>query len=395
MNRSTPILGKALVVSVLALAGGCTTLTVTKLSDGDRMTKGLRYYLPKPYLQVTPQADGTISVDVVYLPDKSQSYAIDTSSYLSSYTFQATRDEKGLLTSLEFKASNSVVGQQLASSGGSYAAQAYNIKNAAAVAQQTQVNTAQTARDTARAVLASAEATLASDQAHNAKSDTITSDFAAVASAKAKAEISDEALQRAQTTAQLTSTAVSMGAPTTTSAPTIGTIFGQPTWSAPTTQSLPQQFGPVLYAVNDDGKSVKLVSVKAKLQDTTTASGMQKNVNQNAQPAFATTSMALGPPSLVPASQTQTTNSKQATFVFERPVQSLVPNGSSVATDATPPVIIATAVPKLTPDGKAVTVDTTGMSVGGYVVTVAYRYVVDPNNTMMSATKQVKLIVSR
>jgi hypothetical protein len=162
--------------SVALSLSGCANLTVTKVSaDNDATTKGVRYYLPKPYLQVTPQPDGTISVDVIFLPDKQREYAIDTSSHFSSYTFQIARDEKGLLTSLEYKASTTAVGQQLASSGGAYAAQSYNIKAAGLVAVQAQVNSAQTSLDTARTSEASAEAALASDQAHGASAATITS----------------------------------------------------------------------------------------------------------------------------------------------------------------------------------------------------------------------------
>jgi hypothetical protein len=74
-------------------------------------------------------------------------------------------------------------------------------------------------------------------------------------------------------------------------------------------------------------------------------------------------------------------------------VKALVALGSSVVTDATPPVTITTAAPK-SADGKTVTVDTTGMKAGTYLVTVVYTYLVDPGGTTMTATKQVKLIVT-
>jgi hypothetical protein len=378
------------------LAAGCANVTVTKLDDKNKAAKGLRYYLPKPYLQAVPQADGTVSVEVIFLPDKSRSYAIDTTSYMSSYTFQASRDEKGLLTALEFKASTAAVGQQLASSLGAYAVQAYNMQTAAAVAQQTQVNTAQTALDAARATLASAEATLASNVANGAKPETIISDRAAVASAKAKADIAAETLLRAQTMAQLVSSpAAAAGTVATTTAPAMGTAFAAAgVWTQPPVLNLPQQYGPVLYAVNDDGTTVSLRAVTATLNGTTTPA-TQGDVVPAAQPAFKTTSAALGPPALVPVSQTQPASNKQATFVFDRPVKAMTALGSSTLTDAVPPVgVDSSAAPKLSADLKTVTVDTTKLQPGRYVVTVVYAYVVDSAGTTLSSTKQVKLTIT-
>lgn len=384
----------SLALVATLLVAGCANLNVSQVKEGDA-TKGLRYYLPKPYLQVVPQADGTINVEVIFLPDRSRSYAIDTSSYLSSYSFQASRDEKGLLTAVEFKASTAAVGQQLAGNLGAYAVQAYNMQTAAAVAQQTQINTAQVALDTARANLASAEATLDSNLANGAKPETILSDRAAVASAKAKADIAAETLLRAQTTTQIVSAPpAAAGTTATTTAPAIGTAFVP---AGASTQSpvlnLPQQYGPVLYAMNDDGKKVSLVAVKAKLEGTT-ASASQRGVQQAAQPAFKTTSAALGPPTLVPISQAQPSSTKQATFVFDRPVKAMNALGSSTTTDATPPVVESSAAPKLSADGKTVTVDTTMLKTGNYLVTVAYTYVVDPAGSTLSSTKQVKLKIT-
>ena len=155
-----------IVFTAAILLVGCADLTVRSVTDGkDATVVGVRYYLPKPYLQVTPQADGTISVDVVYLPDKSRAYAIDTSSKLSSYTFQVSRDEKGLLTAIEYKASTAAIGQQVATSAGAAAVQAYNMRAAQQTAVQSQVNTAAAAVDSANGGLLAAQAALSSDQA--------------------------------------------------------------------------------------------------------------------------------------------------------------------------------------------------------------------------------------
>src|SRR5258708_40211062 len=102
---------RLLDVSMLVSVIGCASIKVTPVTKANAsMVKGIHYYLPKPFIQVTPQADGTVVVDVIYLPDKDHEYAIHTSSQLSAFTFQASRDEKGLLSSVEYKASTSIVG---------------------------------------------------------------------------------------------------------------------------------------------------------------------------------------------------------------------------------------------------------------------------------------------
>jgi len=65
----------------LLLLSACasTQLTVRKVQDGSQEPNGVRYSLPKPFLLVTPSpsGDGSLKVDVVYLPDSGNTYAID------------------------------------------------------------------------------------------------------------------------------------------------------------------------------------------------------------------------------------------------------------------------------------------------------------------------------
>jgi hypothetical protein len=73
----------ASVVAVLltGLASGCasTQLTVRKVSAEGKEPNGIRYSLPKPFLLITPgtSGDGSLKVEVIYLPDTSNTYAID------------------------------------------------------------------------------------------------------------------------------------------------------------------------------------------------------------------------------------------------------------------------------------------------------------------------------
>jgi hypothetical protein len=68
-------------ISSLLLSTACasTQLTVRKVQDGGKEPNGIRYSLPKPFLLVTPSpsGDGSLKVDVIYLPDTSNTYAID------------------------------------------------------------------------------------------------------------------------------------------------------------------------------------------------------------------------------------------------------------------------------------------------------------------------------
>lgn len=381
---------RPLLLGAVVLLPGCAKLQVTKVTDANAATgKGVHYYLPKPFIQVTPQADGTVAVDVVYLPDKSHEYAIDTSSTLSAFTFQVARDEKGLLTSVEYKASTAVVGQQLAASAGAIAAQSYNIKAAQLAANQAQVNTAQTAADLALANYLAAKATLASDTAHGAVAATLTSDNAAVAQAEARLQIAQHAVQRAQGTSQAVSAPVAAGTIAATTSPAMGTVFGQQTWNAPIVYNLPDKFGPVLFAVNDwkdrNGRNrVELKAVSGKIGASSS--------KQTVQPAFETVATALGPPTLFPPQQTAPVSVKQLVFYFDRPIKPQLLTGS-VTTDATPPVATA-AAPKGSNDGKSVTVDTTSLNAGNYVLAVNFSYVADSSGHTMSNVQKVKFTLT-
>ncbi len=392
-----------IVFAMSILLVGCADLTVTKVTDINNPTvAGVRYYLPKPYLQVTPQADGTISVDVIYLPDRSHAYAISTSSKLSSYTFQVSRDEKGLLTAIEYKASTTAVGQQLAASAGAAAVQAYNIRAAQQAAVQAQVNTAAAAVDTARANLQAANAALASDQANNVQPSALAADRNAVAQAAAKLQAAQEALQRVQRTAQPVSTSVAIGPAGTTSAPQMGTAFGQPTWPAPAVTGLPSKFGPVLFAINDKGsgenEKVSLEAVTGNIPESTPAADneLQRGVDAKAQPTFETVATALGPPTLSPLSQSVSLAGKKATVSFSRAIcepsdtNCKQPTSAEVYTD--PGHIDMNIHGTLDPDNRTISIDISKLQPGNYEMDVTFTYPVAPKQSL-GATQKAKFTV--
>jgi len=78
-----------LILWAAVCAAGCTWTTVEKVSQGDT-TAGIRYSLPQPFLRLSPKNDGGMDVEVVYLPDPSNTYAISAGSVFAKYTLDVT-----------------------------------------------------------------------------------------------------------------------------------------------------------------------------------------------------------------------------------------------------------------------------------------------------------------
>lgn len=348
---------KAVGFGVLALPimlSGCADLAVTHVTEANQDTvKGVHYFLPQPYLQVTPKSDGTVSVTVLYLPDHSHEYAVATSSFGSNYEFQIARDSNDVLSGVEYKADTTAVAQQLAASSQAAVVQAYNLNAANQIADQGAVNTAQAAVDSATSNLAAAQAALQSDTAKlpsgaSATATQLASDNSTVQQDMAKLTAAQQVLARVQSSSQLASSntisaATPLAAP---SALTAGTVSA-PAAPAATVYNLPSKFAPALFAVNDkgsgDAETVTLYAVVSSIPDTTLAGPDQLNagVVAAAQPTFATVGTALGPPSLSPATQTVKISASVAVFTFSRAIDAITSDGVSGKSEATPPVSVA------------------------------------------------------
>lgn len=133
-----------------ALSGCVSVVKVKKAEDG---TKGLRYFLPKVFIQVTPSSDGTITVEKVYLPDPGREYAISADSYLSAYTLDVERDEKGFLKTVTFNTDSTAVASQLITSAANVRAAQVEARTAKAKSEADEIKAnadkAKTALDTA------------------------------------------------------------------------------------------------------------------------------------------------------------------------------------------------------------------------------------------------------
>lgn len=363
-------LKRPLLISVLLLLSGCANLTVSKVTD-TTSPNGIRYSLPQPTLQVVPQADGSIIVDVVYLPDSSHTYAIETDSEGSTYSYQVSISQSGLLNAIEFKEDTSAVGQQLAATAGAATAQTLNIQNAQLVAAQSAVNTAQASADAAKALVDAAAAQLQADTASGVPAATINTDKAALAVAQAKLQDALAVLDRAKNTAVAVTISASAGTPITTSGSTPGTTgFGAQTWQAGTQYDLPSSRGVVMYVIDDQiDSSTKLetVSLKAQLFPgyPSTVGGLA--ILPSKQQSYPVSGVALVT-NLAPQGLTYQLAAGSVNFAFDRPILNV--QGSRVegsdGKDTGSPVV------KLDPDMQTIFLDTSKLKAGTYQLTIRF-----------------------
>jgi hypothetical protein len=360
----------------------CADLIVTPVNTGtngnDGTVKGVRYYLPKPFIVFAPQADGTVTANVVYMPDKSHEYAIDTKATMSSYGFQASTDPVGLLTAVQYNTDTTAVASQASASVGAGVAQVMNYQAARSVAVQTQVNTAQANVISAQSAYSAALAALHSDTQTNITTpNTVTpaalaADASTVAQKQAALQVAQAALQAAQSNPQAVAGTAAAGTPIATTPAAPGTAFGAQTWGAGLSLSLPEQFGPVWFAVNDTGPLVSLSAVRVVPGATPTpAPADEKPIDP--QPAFDTTFSALGPPQIaVPTTPFTLASQLPAVFMFNRDVSDVDPTlyrlDMSVITDPAPK----------SDQKRTITLDLTKLKPGGYWLDVSFQYPLDP-----------------
>jgi hypothetical protein len=153
----------ALAGAIAACTCGCTTFDVKKVNPdtpAELAPQGVKYSLPKPFLQMTPSGDGSVTCNVVYLPDPDNTYAVSAESYMAAHTLELTLDSSGsgILTKVNFNPDTSAVASQAATSAGNVASAFETAATQRATAEQTKLATAE------QAVL-QAQATVEADQA--------------------------------------------------------------------------------------------------------------------------------------------------------------------------------------------------------------------------------------
>jgi hypothetical protein len=265
-----PTLRSIVSVAIAILTADCTFVTVTKVTPetDTPSTPGQRFSLPRPYIQVTPQADGSIVADVVYLPDPNRTYAITSSSYLASDTLEVTTDG-GVIKTINWTGdSSAVVAQGLTSAG--------NVESAILAAeqkknteQQAKVDAASKAVDDARLALSQAQGDLAILIENNATPDAIVKQRIAVNDAVLKLQAAEGSL---------------------------GKLKGGLVTKADPAGDTPKEktFGPILFAVREElqtsGKTptpfLSLVAVNQKFDPASVQSKTPSNPADSEQPAY-------------------------------------------------------------------------------------------------------------
>ena len=99
----------ALLVATL-IGVGCASVEVRKLDPGDKTTTGVRFYRPKAYLLLNPDKEkGGCQASIVWLPDPSEEYVINSTAGLGSATVKAQLDSGWNLVSLNSEVDNSKI----------------------------------------------------------------------------------------------------------------------------------------------------------------------------------------------------------------------------------------------------------------------------------------------
>lgn len=148
--------GAALLILVVT---GCTSVTVRPV-DSASPEVGIRYSLPKPVLHVTPSFDGSVNVEVIFIPDPENTYAISSYTVLAAHSLEVMVS-KGLLQKMGTVTDTTVVAADFVRAAGAVSGDVLKQEAVATEKRETNIAAARTALDTAETNLDAAEAKLA------------------------------------------------------------------------------------------------------------------------------------------------------------------------------------------------------------------------------------------
>jgi hypothetical protein len=152
-------LGGTLIAVATLASIGCTTVVTVQPVTPTSSPAGVRYSLPKPVLHVTPADDGSVSVDVLLLPDPEKTYAIDSATFLAVHSLDVMVS-KGLLVKVGAVGDSTAVAADLVRAAGTVRADVGKQQGDALTAKRTAVASAQTTLDAAESTLAVEQAKL-------------------------------------------------------------------------------------------------------------------------------------------------------------------------------------------------------------------------------------------
>jgi hypothetical protein len=104
-----------LIFCQLGLAA-CTTVVTARRFESGSIAQGVHYYLPQPFILVTPASDG-LKYQKLLLPDLDAEYTVDIRSYMTTYNSDI-KVQGGLLQTVTLNVDNSAVATQLLKSTG-------------------------------------------------------------------------------------------------------------------------------------------------------------------------------------------------------------------------------------------------------------------------------------
>jgi hypothetical protein len=122
----------------------CVTTVNSKRVTATSSQQGVRYYLPQPFLLVTPKADG-LSVQKLMLPDLRSQYALDIQSYMSSYKSNVEL-QNGLLTKVMLDLDNTKIATDSVTAAGDIAKAKLDLMGTEAAAEKTRETLVDTQR---------------------------------------------------------------------------------------------------------------------------------------------------------------------------------------------------------------------------------------------------------
>jgi hypothetical protein len=137
----------------VCLSGCITWLDVSK-ANGD--SDGIHYFLPQTFIVMTPNTDGTVTVETKYIPDPDREYVIATRSFMGNYTMDVNRTDEGFLDTVTFSSDTTGVAKQLIQSGSTVRAAEIDAKAAKAKAD---ADAAKAAADKTAGAIATADKT--------------------------------------------------------------------------------------------------------------------------------------------------------------------------------------------------------------------------------------------
>lgn len=237
-------------LAAMAVTAACTTT----MSGGKAgaASKGLVYYLPAPHLYLSPQADGSVVVEVRHLPDPSNAYTLRLDSYLSNATFEVTTNN-GLLTTVNLDADTSGVAASAVAAATDIRKARMTADQAKEAARKTQEEAKRTAVKTAaEAVAAQREKVELLEAKQKFFKDSPPNPGSSVELQALDLEVLQERLKLKHLEARL-----GLTKDASTSA------FNDPGQGAPSAEGI--AYGPVLFRMLPEGKGVKLVAVNDQI----------------------------------------------------------------------------------------------------------------------------------